>query len=222
MSKMMLRSSGKPPLAAARSPIRLRSRSKPPQPPAASSAVRSPLGSFSYSKVSNHTRDTGKSELRPEYHSITCELEELANMVYKELGSRNGAIYDGEIPGVQTGSIFERGRFYEEYSARRNERLRRKKSESEFGYEKKPAYDLGVRVESAMKREASKYSSRGKMTAVAAAATPERAAPTPRYSLRSSSMRKENKKPLLPPMNIAEKSVGVTQRKGSVRRVRKI
>lgn len=105
--------------------------------------------------------------------------------------------------------MFERGRFYEEYSARRNERLRRKRGES--GVEKKTPCKqyLGVRIESAKKTgEPKKFESARKMT------TPlverREAVTTQRYSLRSST--KENKKPPL------AMSYGTLERKTTVRR----
>lgn len=169
--------------------------------------------------------DVEESGLRPEYHMISCELRALAKMVHQELGTKGIPSFDddGGVLGGQRSPLFERGRFYEEYSARRNERLRRKKGEVE-GYEKKPAYayDLGVRVESAKKREATKFDSRRKAAVAAAAATPvaerreARMTPTPRYSLRSTS--KENKKPPIP-MSLDKSVVGITERK--VRRTRK-
>ncbi|XP_057807728.1 uncharacterized protein LOC131022297 isoform X2 [Salvia miltiorrhiza] len=96
---MMLRSSAKPPLA--RSPIRLRSRRKPLQP-AADNAARTPPGSLTKSQMPNRSWDVEQSGLRPEYHTISCELSVL---------------------GGQRSPLFERGRFYDEYCARRNERL---------------------------------------------------------------------------------------------------
>lgn len=217
----MLRSSGKPPLA--RSPIRLRPRRKPLQP-AANSAVRTPPGSLTKSQVPNRSWDVEEPGLRPEYHTISCEIRALAKMVHQELGTIGNASFDDAgVLGGRGSPLYERGRFYDEYCARRNERLKRRKGEVE-GYEKKPAYDLGVRVESTKKREASKFDSRRKSAVAAAAAvaaTPvaeRREARTPRYSLRSTS--KENKKPPsipMPTMHV-EKSVGITERK--VRRTR--
>ncbi|KAH6759057.1 hypothetical protein C2S51_019292 [Perilla frutescens var. frutescens] len=215
----MLRSSAKPPLA--RSPIRLRPRRQPLQPASAINAARTPPGSLTKSQLPNRSWNVEEPGLRPEYHTISCELKALAKMVHQELGTMGNASFDdGGVLGGQGSPLFERGRFYDEYCARRNERLKRRKGEVE-GYEKKPAYDLGVRVESAKKRgEASKFDSRRKAAVAAAAATPvaeRREARTPRYSLRSTS--KENKKPPIPmaAMNV-EKSVGITERK--VRRTR--
>ncbi|XP_047955994.1 uncharacterized protein LOC125201787 [Salvia hispanica] len=215
---MMLRSSAKPPLA--RSPIRLRSRRKPLQP-AADNVARTPPGSLTKSQIPNRSWDMEQSGLRPEYHTISCELRALAQMVHQELGTKGSSSFnDGGALGGRRSPLFERGRMYDEYSARRNERLFKRKAKGEVeGYEKKPAYDLGVRVESAKKRvEATKFDSRRKAAVAAAAATTTPVAErwearTPRYSLRSTN--KENKKPPIP-MAAAlsmEKSVGITERK---------
>ena len=137
-------------------------------------------------------------EIRPEYMTISCELRALAKKVRDELG-------DGESEGLKAGiyasarpattsPLFERGRFYEEYSARRNERLKRKK-----GYQKgeegnaKTAYNLGVTVESAKRGSSRKIGSVRKSISAAVSAS---VGETPRYMLRS--MSKENKKPPLP------------------------
>ncbi|KAL0440502.1 UNVERIFIED_CONTAM: hypothetical protein Slati_2533200 [Sesamum latifolium] len=212
MSRMMLRSNGKPPLA--RSPIRLRPRRKPLQPTPANT-THTPPGSLTKSQLPNRNWDVENSELRPEYHTISCELRALAKMVQQELGNKDETTFEDGALAAQRSPLFERGRFYDEYSARRNERLKRKKGEME----KKPGYDLGVRVESAMKVD-------GRRKAAVAAATPvadRREARTPRYSLRSGA-RKENKKPPTMPMSMSsvEKSVGgLSERKVGVRTIRK-
>ncbi|KAL7154546.1 hypothetical protein ABFS83_03G009000 [Erythranthe nasuta] len=222
MSRMMLRSNGKPPLA--RSPIRLRPRGKA-APPTAAASVQTPPGSLTKSQLPNRKWDMEESGLRPEYNTISYELRALAKMVNQELGTGNeDAAFNGggAFNGSQRSPLFERGRFYDEYSARRNERLKRKKGETE----NKPVYGLGVRVESAKKREvAGKLEGRRKSVAAAAAATPvaeRREARTPRYSLRSSS--KENRKPPLPmgAMTSVERSIGVSERKVGVRRTGKM
>ncbi|XP_057807727.1 uncharacterized protein LOC131022297 isoform X1 [Salvia miltiorrhiza] len=119
---MMLRSSAKPPLA--RSPIRLRSRRKPLQP-AADNAARTPPGSLTKSQMPNRSWDVEQSGLRPEYHTISCELRALAKMVHHEFGTKGNPSFDddGGVLGGQRSPLFERGRFYDEYCARRNERL---------------------------------------------------------------------------------------------------
>ncbi|CAI9777146.1 unnamed protein product [Fraxinus pennsylvanica] len=188
---MMLRSNGKPPLA--RSPIRLRPRNA--LQPTASNTAQIPPGSLTKSQLPKCSWDLEKLEVRPEYNTISCELRVLAKMVRQEFGTGDENMdveIDNGVLSTNRNPLFERGRFYEEYSARRNERLKRKKGEME-GHKKKPMNNLGVRIESAKKLD-----SRRKM---AVAATPmmvqREAATPPRYLLRSSA-RKENKKPPLP------------------------
>ncbi|KAL0730203.1 hypothetical protein Bca4012_026296 [Brassica carinata] len=81
---------------------------------------------------------------------------------------------------------FERGRFYDVYSARRNERLKRKKGgEEEDAEVKGTLYNLGVDPMPTKRRGTFKK----KKTVVETSTT------TPRYSLRST-VTKDNKKPL--------------------------
>ncbi|XP_035548639.1 uncharacterized protein LOC108979193 [Juglans regia] len=94
-------------------------------------------------------------DLRPEYRSISCELRALKKMVRNEFG--NGDSDSDGIAnsfGANSSPLFERGRFYEEYSARRNERLRSKKNET--GHERKTAHGLGAMGESAKKSSSTK------------------------------------------------------------------
>ncbi|GMN34782.1 hypothetical protein TIFTF001_004903 [Ficus carica] len=208
MSRM--KSVQKPPLA--KSPIRLRSR-RPLQP------CSTPSGSLMKSLKPNLARDVEESELGPEYLTISCELRALAKKVQEELG--NGEREEGlNIPGAgistragSNSALFERGRFYDEYSARRNERLKRKKGQTgEEGGQKSPCYNLGVTVESAKRSSSKKLGSLRKSISVAYY-TAERTSmsETPRYMLRS--MSKENKKPPLP--------VIAGERKVRAQRVRK-
>lgn len=135
-------------------------------------------------------------ELRPEYRSISCELRALAKMVSNEFGNE-----DGDKPGgfgkslsANSSPLFERGKFYEEYSARRNERLKRKYGgtgeEFKSGFKQK----LGVAVESAKSGSGTRKLENLRKS-VSAAYSVERTSETPRYILRS--MSKENKKPPL-------------------------
>ncbi|KAM7521306.1 hypothetical protein LguiB_020268 [Lonicera macranthoides] len=217
MSRMM-RSDRKPPLA--RSPIRLRSRGTL-QPN--SNFIQTPPGNQMKTKLTKTTWDIENSELRPEYHTISCEFRALAKMLNNQFGD------DGNVGFLNANAkakananannkspLFERGRFYEEYSARRNERLRRKKGGEIIGDEKKTPYGLGVRVESAKRKESKKLESMRKTMPLSTPMTERREAP--RYLLRSSN--KENKKP--PLAATFEKSVGVGERKIGARRTRKI
>ncbi|KAL6509844.1 hypothetical protein OROGR_022332 [Orobanche gracilis] len=224
MSRMMLRSNGKPPLA--RSPVRLRPRRNALQPTNSNTVHHTPPGSVTKSQLPNPSRDVEKSDFRPEYQAISCELMALAKMVHQELGAKDDTTMTdaSALISPRKSPLFERGKFYDEYAARRNERLKRKKGETE--YEKKPSYDLGVRVESAKKREPGRFDGLKKAAVAASTMTPvaeRRAARTPRYSLRSCT-NKENKKPPVPvpvPFMSVERSVGVSERKMGVRRNRK-
>lgn len=138
-------------------------------------------------------------------------------MVRMELGcedSEYGGV--GDQLSVNSSALFERGRFYDEYSARRNERLKRKKAESVADI--KTPYNLGVTVESS-KRYNSKKHVESLRKSVAAAYSVERSEATPRYLLRS--MTKENKKPPLP-ANLEKSVAAAGERKGGTRRVRRI
>ena len=108
-------------------------------------------------------------------------------------------------------SVFERGRFYDEYSARRNERLMKKQSGAEKD-EPKTAYNLGVKVESAKKKDSKKKAESLKKS-VAATFSVDRSE-HPRYALRSTT----RKPPLPVPMNVEEKT---TTRKTAGSRARR-
>ncbi|KAK4600205.1 hypothetical protein RGQ29_010034 [Quercus rubra] len=205
----------KPPLA--KSPTRLRPRralrsNSTPVP------MQTPPGSLTKSEKPSRRWDMEESELRPEYRSISCELRALARMVSDEFGkgdsdNTNGGVSNSVCPDSST--LFERGRFYEEYSAKRNERLRRKKSEARD--ERRSFYNLGVNVESAKRGSTSKkiQSLRRSVSAAYSVEKSEIVAPTPRYMLRS--MSKENKKP--PLATTYGKSVIGSERKVGARRV---
>ncbi|XP_024931018.1 uncharacterized protein LOC107419801 isoform X2 [Ziziphus jujuba] len=176
------------------------------------------MGSLTKSQKLNRTRDMAESELRPEYHSISCELRALAKMVQDELGNgeTQKAGFATSPSAVYSSSLFERGRFYEEYSARRNERLRRKKGQT--GDQGKTTYNLGVTVESGKRSSCRKLESFRK--SISAAYSVETTSETPRYMLRS--MSKENKKPPLAAAVYSDKSkVGAGERKLGARRVRR-
>lgn len=206
MSRM--KTVGKPPLAKSPSRLRprrfLRSESTTSQTP----------GSMAKSQRPNRKWDTEESDPRPEYQSVSWELRALAKMAGGEFGdgeSRNGGA--GRSLSANSSPLFERGRFYEEYSARRNERLKRKKGDK--GDEVKTPCNLGVTVESSKRRDSKRLESLRK--SVSAAYSVERNE-NPRYMLRS--MNKENKKPPLPVYNY-EKSALAGERKVTARKVRK-
>ncbi|GAB2243555.1 hypothetical protein Droror1_Dr00023683 [Drosera rotundifolia] len=203
-----MKSSRKPPLVRLPMPIQphLSLRSNVTTP------LRTPSGYLSKVEKPNHpaTAANGK-ENRPDYCTIASELQVLAKMVEKEFGI---------VPTVPIGtgfgdvastndkdSLFERGRVYDEYSARRNERLKRKRGEEMWlTAEPKTAYKLGVKVdESAKRTELKKHESLVK--SVSAAYYSVDRSEHPRYALRSI------KKPPLPvPLNL-ERSGGGCVRK---------
>ncbi|KAJ8762354.1 hypothetical protein K2173_007512 [Erythroxylum novogranatense] len=208
MSKMKV-DQRKPPLAKSTTTLRPRRvlRSAP-------TSLQTPPGSLAKSQKRNPTWDVEELELRPEYRSISCELRALAKLVNNEFGGKstnNSGL--GDSSSANSSPLFERGRFYDVYSARRNERLKRKKGET--GDEGKTPHKLGVTLESSKKRGSKKLESLRK--SVSAAYSVE-ISETPRYSLRS--MSKENKKPPLP-VNY-ERSAIVSERKIGARTVRKI
>ncbi|KAK9270173.1 hypothetical protein L1049_025749 [Liquidambar formosana] len=168
---------------------------------------RNPHMFFNKNPVTESRLRHGRPEVRPDYRSMSCDLRALAKMVQSEFGNEDlGSVGFASTIDVSSSPLFERGRFYDEYSARRNERLKRKKIET--GDEKETVYDLGVKVETAKRRDSKKFESARKSASAI-------------YSLeRSENPSKENKKP--PLWVTAEKSVGGGERKTGARRVRKI
>ncbi|KAL4273671.1 hypothetical protein GQ457_13G019370 [Hibiscus cannabinus] len=197
MSKMKY--DGKPPLAAKPS-IHLRPRRSLRLN---SASLQTPPGSLTKSQKPIRTGDMEESEIRPEYSSISCELQALARMVKDEIGIA-GSGEETILNANKSCPVFERGRLYDEYSARRNERLKRKKGETDKEPKIGHQYHLGVTVESSKRRGSSKNVESLRKSVME---TP----PSPRYLLRS--MNKENKKP---PVAVS------TQKKRATRRVGKV
>ncbi|XP_061372847.1 uncharacterized protein LOC133315268 [Gastrolobium bilobum] len=175
-----------------------------------STSLQTPPGSLTKSQKPVRSPDM---DLRPEYRTISCELRTLAKMVRDEFGnagSENVTVANSR--GLNQHSLFERGRFYDEYSARRNERLKRKKGMTVDEGKAKPAHAhaLGVTVESGKKSGSRKFGSLRK--SVSRAYSVE-VSETPRYNLRS--MTKENKKP--PRASSFDKSVICGEKKTRAR-----
>ncbi|XP_022769356.1 uncharacterized protein LOC111312907 [Durio zibethinus] len=183
-----------------------------------STSLQTPPGFLTKSQKPIRTCAMEEYEIRPDYQSISCELRALARMVRDELGNgetENAGFGETSLI-VNCSPLFERGRFYDEYSARRNERLKRKKGET--GTESRAVYHLGVTVESSKRRESKKLECLRK--SVSAAYSVERnGTQTPRYLLRS--MSKENKKPPLAVNNYKSSMIG-TEKKTVARRVRRV
>lgn len=202
-----MKSDRKPPLV--KSPLRLRPRrvicsgATPLRTPLPASATKI----WMQNRASNIKESSG---IRPEYRTISCEVKVLQRMVQEELGKScsNGAGLGG-FSGASFGSQFERGKFYDEYCAKRNERLKRKLSSAitDENEEPKTACDLGLLMQSAKKEETKKRATAKKSIQQTAASNLVNRSEHPRYALRSM------KKPPLPvPMSV-ENSVGVGQRK---------
>ncbi|KNA06125.1 hypothetical protein SOVF_183920 [Spinacia oleracea] len=206
----------KPPLA--RSPMTLRGR-RPLQPPNSNFNANTPIRT----PAMMSKPQMREQENRPELNTVSCELRALAKMVEDELGAINAKNNNGfgsvsSIGGGNT-TMFERGSLYNAYSERRNERLRKKLSES-WEDEPKTAYNhLGVKVDSTLKKDSTKKKAETLKKSMMAAATTYSSVDRsqhPRYALRSTT-----KKPPLPvaPMNIDDK--GTARKTPSTRARRK-
>ncbi|KAH9606778.1 hypothetical protein KSS87_009798 [Heliosperma pusillum] len=171
----------KPPLA--RSPMRPRTR-RALKPSNTNTPLRTPTGRITKPQMKS-------SEMMAEHQAISVELSTLSKMVQHELAAMNAN---------NIGSTFERGRFYDEYIAMRNERLRKKKAGNEVDEPKSAAYSLRVKVDASKKKDFKKKAESIRKP-VAATYTVDRSQ-HPRYALRNTA-----KKPPLPvPMNVEEKS----------------
>ncbi|XP_050213741.1 uncharacterized protein LOC126665084 [Mercurialis annua] len=180
-------------------------------------SVQSPPGTLMKSQKLNPGPTMEELDLRPEYSTISWEMRALANMVDTEFGKENkptAEVMKNSNSNANSTSLFERGRFYDLYSAKRNERLKRRNGER--GEEPKTPYNLGVNVESSKKKDMKKLESLRKS---ASAYYSVEKSEVPRYSLRSLS--KENKKPPLPVVHYG-KSVLASERKIGARRSTKI
>ncbi|CAN8277032.1 unnamed protein product [Cochlearia groenlandica] len=174
MSKM--RSSLKPPLP--KSPIRLRSRQVLHN--TNTSCLKTPQG----------YRNPIEPKIPFDYSTISSEIDALAKKVKEEFAKEEEKKKKMNLEDLASDSAptFERGRFYEVYSAKRNEKLRKKKGEGNSHNNN----NLGVIHEPMTNKRRGSVKTTKKVVSMVET--------TPRYSLRS--MMKENKKPPLIPMNI--------------------
>ncbi|KAJ4964397.1 hypothetical protein NE237_024336 [Protea cynaroides] len=118
---------------------------------------------------------------------------------------------------VNSSLLLERGRFYNAYSVKRNEMLKRKKS-SERGKDcRRSVCNLNVTVDSGKKRDSKKYESLRKSVPTNSSIGRTE---NHRYSLRSNSKTKDNKKPSIP--IYATRSVVDGDRKVKARKVQQI
>uniref|UniRef100_A0A7N0TPZ6 Uncharacterized protein n=1 Tax=Kalanchoe fedtschenkoi TaxID=63787 RepID=A0A7N0TPZ6_KALFE len=204
----------KPPLA--KSPVRTRPRRV--LRTVTSMSVQTPPGSLTKSAAPLRRWDAAEMDLRPELRSISCELRALARMAGDKIKGEDEKTAMGLSPGAANKSLlFERGRFYDVYSAKRNERLKRKlgiEMEDESLKKRSSECDLGVTAGTVKRRDSKKLEGGRKSIAVDFLVDRSQ---HPRYSLRSS---KENKKP---PLSMSlDKSCGVdasVKKTGTARRV---
>ncbi|CAL1383685.1 unnamed protein product [Linum trigynum] len=219
----------KPPLA--KSPIRLRSR-RVLQPTSVS--LQTPPGSLMKSAKPSRGLSSidvgGVEELRPEYRSMSCELRALAKQVRDELGGNGdlaakpkSSLYGESLSANSSPLFFERGKLYDAYAAKRNERLRKKKigGDAREDFAKTPSYRLGVTVESSKRRDSARKMESLRKSVASAYGAGQRLAggETPRYLLRS--MRKDSKIPTAAPLPTAmsfERSALPSEQKIGVRR----
>ncbi|CAI0434893.1 unnamed protein product [Linum tenue] len=213
----------KPPLA--KSPIRLRSR-RVLQPNSVS--LQTPPAAKPSRGLATEV-DSGE-ELRPEYRSMSCELRALAKQVRDELGGNGdlaakpkSSLYGESLSANSSPLFFERGKLYDAYAAKRNERLRKKKigGDARDDFAKTPSYRLGVTVESSKRRDSARKMESLRKSVASAYGAGQRLAggETPRYLLRS--MRKDSKIPTAAPLPTAmsfERSALPSERKIGVRR----
>lgn len=172
------------------------------------------IGSSTKSGLPKQSSNLEEPDLRPEYQTISCELKALTKMVQNNL---RGSTTTTQSANAYDGSpLFQRGRFYDEYSARRNERLKRKRGGESVVEKMTPCKQfLGVRMESAKRTgEVKKFETTRKMTTTPLVERRE-VATTQRYSLRSSC--KGNKKPPLA-MSFEKSMEGTVEKKTAVRR----
>ncbi|CAL9113948.1 uncharacterized protein LOC135618223 [Musa acuminata AAA Group] len=134
------------------SPRRLRPRRPPPASSYDAPSVRAPPPATSKRPPRPHRSSVSvESPARTDRRLVSSELAALVERAKEEFQSCGDA---GAAAAVSSGGgcrspVFERGRFYELYSARRNERLKRKKGEMT---EEAVAEDPGKAVELARRR----------------------------------------------------------------------
>ncbi|KAL8258497.1 hypothetical protein R6Q59_026450 [Mikania micrantha] len=137
----ILRGTDRKPSLPLRSPIMLHSR-RPFQ--STLDNIQTPSGTLTKPPLPRQSWVTEKHEICPKYHAMSCELPALTKMVQDTL--RASATTNRS---ANEGPLFQRVKIFEEYAARRNEILKRKRGESSSAEKKTPCIQyLGVRVES--------------------------------------------------------------------------
>ncbi|XP_026396893.1 uncharacterized protein LOC113291588 [Papaver somniferum] len=174
----------RPPLAESMNQIRSRRMLR-----SSTTSIPSTPVSMMKTQTPRHLMTRDRPELRQEYQSITTDFQALEKMVKDQFGNQDLSMTD--LTNTYSAAPFERGRFYDEYSARRNERLRRRKGGETVEEKKKPSsvYNLGV-VESTIKKKGGDQKKletlRKSVPANFSIPRSETTGTTSRYSLRSS------------------------------------
>ncbi|KAJ8467955.1 hypothetical protein OPV22_030507 [Ensete ventricosum] len=143
------------------SPRRLRPRRPPPASSYDAPSVRAPPPATSKKPPRPHRSSVSvESPARTDRQLVSSELAALVERAKEEFQSCGdvGAAVSVSSGGGCRSPVFVRGRFYELYSARRNERLKRKKGEMS---EKSVAEDPGMAVELARRRRVPKKAEAG-------------------------------------------------------------
>ncbi|XP_072962840.1 uncharacterized protein [Typha angustifolia] len=144
----------RPPLAV--SPRRLRPRRGQHS---TSSISTTPPASIKKTQLPIRSSTCSSPLFQPEFNLVSSELTTLAKRTKEQLGKSEGLHLGTNLTAsiaCNTSPLFERGRFYELYSARRNERLKRKKGEIA---EETVGEDPGIAVELAKRRSSKKAES---------------------------------------------------------------
>ncbi|CAL5205529.1 unnamed protein product [Lathyrus oleraceus] len=215
-SSSTMKSRLRPPRPIPKSPTRVATRTIPD-----SVSLQTPPGSLMKSQKPVRSPE----QLRPEYRTIACEFRALSKMVNNQFGKpdpEEAAFTDS--CNAKSGVLFQRGRLYDEYSARRNERLKRKQeitvNEVNTTSIKPPKVPpshraLGVNVESGKKINTARKL--GSLRKSVSAAYSAEVSETPRYMLRSRSKDNSKKPPLASRMDksaaVGEKKIGATPRR---------
>ncbi|XP_077220863.1 uncharacterized protein LOC143854672 [Tasmannia lanceolata] len=156
----------------------------------ANSPIQKPSASLTKTQLQNHLWGLEESKLGPEFEPFSGELQALAKMVQDEFGNNGFSTVFAQNSSTISSPLFERGRFYDAYSARRNERLKRKQLETGEDYMTVPEKG-GFTVEFGKRKNAKKIESLRK-------SVPPNFSVGIRENLRSSvRISKENKIPIL-------------------------
>ncbi|KAL5073798.1 hypothetical protein RYX36_012782 [Vicia faba] len=219
-SSSTMKSRLRPPCAVPKSPTRIGKTRTIPD----AASLQTPPGSLLKSQKPVRSPE----QLRPEYRTIACEFKALVRMISDQFGKPDSELEEIAFTNScnpKSGVLFQRGRLYDEYSARRNERLKRKlgmavnvnevNTTSIKPPKVPPHRALGVNVESGKKNTAARKL--GSLRKSVSAAYSAEVSETPRYLLRSRTKENSKKPPLASRLDKSavggEKKIGATSRR---------